>query len=170
MWGDYENETLIHNHKMSKVYKKRYQRAGDFNNSLYSLFGLITVVSSAIASTISWGSKMDSGSGNELDNNEHILLSSITTISAISAAIQNFYKFQENSNIYFIMGADNLVNFHKWKKSNQIPKLCKILVFDRDGYKTKSLKSPYFKKYNKKGINFIKFKKVNISSSQLRKI
>ena len=68
------------------------------------------------------------------------------------------------------MRADNLLNFHKLKKSNQIPKLCKILVFDRDGYKTKSLKSPSFKKYNKKGINFIKFKKVNISSSQLRKI
>ena len=25
IWGDYENETLIHNHKMSKIYKKRYQ-------------------------------------------------------------------------------------------------------------------------------------------------
>ena len=23
MWGDYENETLIHNHKMAKIYKKR---------------------------------------------------------------------------------------------------------------------------------------------------
>ena len=68
------------------------------------------------------------------------------------------------------MGADNLVNLHKWKKSDQIPSLCKVLVFDRDGYKAKSLKSPSFKKYNKKGINFIKFKKVNISSSQLRKI
>ena len=84
--------------------------------------------------------------------------------------ISYFKKKNKKSELYFIMGADNLVNFHKWKKSNQIPKLCKILVFDRDGYKTKSLKSPYFKKYNKKGINFIKFKKVNISSSQLRKI
>ena len=84
--------------------------------------------------------------------------------------IKYFVKKNKNSNIYFIMGADNLVNFHKWKKSSQIPTLCKILVFDRDGYKTKSLKSPSFKKYNKKGINFIKFKKVNISSSQLRKI
>jgi nicotinate-nucleotide adenylyltransferase len=84
--------------------------------------------------------------------------------------IKYFIKKNRNSNIYFIMGADNLVNFHKWKKSNQIPNLCKILVFDRNGYKSKSLKSPSFKRYNKKGINFIKFKKVNISSSQLRKI
>ena len=84
--------------------------------------------------------------------------------------IKYFIKKNRNSNIYFIMGADNLVNFHKWKKSNQIPNLCKILVFDRDGYKSKSLKSPSFKRYNKKGIIFINFKKVNISSSQLRKI
>ena len=84
--------------------------------------------------------------------------------------IKYFIKKNRNSNIYFIMGADNLVNFHKWKKSNQIPNLCKILVFDRDGYKSKSLKSPSFKRYNKKGIIFINFKKVNISSSQIRKI
>ena len=93
MWGDYENETLIHNHKMSKIYKKRYQRAGDFNNTLYSFFGLITVISSAISSTISWGL--------ENDDSISIILSSFITVSAISAAVQNFYKFQENSNIFF---------------------------------------------------------------------
>ena len=32
-WRDYENETLIHNHKMAKIYKKRYQRATEFENS-----------------------------------------------------------------------------------------------------------------------------------------
>mgnify|MGYP003325402448 FL=1 len=68
------------------------------------------------------------------------------------------------------MGADNLISFHKWKDSNQILKLCRILVFDRDGYKSKSLKSPTYTRYNKKNIEFIKFDKVNISSSQLRKI
>ena len=93
MWGDYENETLIHHHQMSKIYKKRYQRAGDFHNSLYNLFGLITVLASTVASTISWGS--------ELDDKEQFILSTITTVSAISAAIQNFYKFQENSTEYF---------------------------------------------------------------------
>ena len=93
-WGDYDNETLIHNHKMSKIYKKRYQRASDLYNSMYRLFGLITVVSSSIASTISWGS------GGDITHKQQIILSSITTVSAISAAIQNFYKFQENSDVY----------------------------------------------------------------------
>jgi len=72
--------------------------------------------------------------------------------------------------IYFIMGADNLINFHKWYKWKSIIKECTILVFDRQGYKTKSLKSVIFNEVNKKNLTFINFKKVNISSSQLRKI
>ena len=92
-WGDYENETLIHNHRLAKVYKKRYQRASDFHNTLYRFFGLITVVSTAIASTISWGTE-------EVNDRQQLILSGITTVSAVSAAIQNFYNFQENSNSY----------------------------------------------------------------------
>ncbi len=72
--------------------------------------------------------------------------------------------------LYFIMGADNLINFHRWHKWKSISQKCNILVFDRQGYKTKSLKSITFKRLNQKSLEFIKFKKVNISSSQLRKI
>ena len=60
------------------------------------------------------------------------------------------------------MGADNLINFHKWYKSEQIPKKCKIIVFDRHGYKKKSLNSITFKKLSKKQLRFKKFNKVNI--------
>ena len=84
--------------------------------------------------------------------------------------IKYIKRKNKNAEIYFIMGADNLINFHKWKKSKLISSICNILVFDRNGYKAKSLKSLGFKKYSKKGLAFIKFKKVNISSSQLRKI
>ena len=38
------------------------------------------------------------------------------------------------------MGADNLINFHKWHKWKIISKKCNIIVFDRHGYKKKSLK------------------------------
>jgi nicotinate-nucleotide adenylyltransferase len=72
--------------------------------------------------------------------------------------------------INFIMGADNLINFHKWHKWRLISQKCNILVFDRYGYKSKSLKSITFKHLNQKSLEFINFKKVNISSSQLRKI
>ena len=75
-----------------------------------------------------------------------------------------------NSEIYFIIGADNLINFHKWYKWKSISKKCNILVFDRYGYKAKSKKSIAFKQLNNRNLKYIKFKKVNISSSQLRKI
>jgi nicotinate-nucleotide adenylyltransferase len=77
---------------------------------------------------------------------------------------------EKNNEIYFIMGADNLINFHKWYKWKSIIKKCNILVFDRQGYKAKSLKSVTFKRTNNKNLTFINFKKVNISSSQLRKV
>ena len=79
-------------------------------------------------------------------------------------------KYEKTNNIYFIMGADNLINFHKWHKWKEIMNKCKVLVFDRKGYKHKSMKSLTYKKFNKKGLVFVSFKKVNISSSQLRKI
>ena len=68
------------------------------------------------------------------------------------------------------MGADNLINFHKWHKWKLISQKCNIIVFDRQGYKKKSLNSITYKRLRKNNLKFIKFKKVNISSSQLRKI
>ena len=68
------------------------------------------------------------------------------------------------------MGADNLVNFHKWYKWKNILKKIKLIVFDRHGYKKKSLNSKTYKNYGRKKVTFIEFNKVNISSSQLRKI
>ena len=84
--------------------------------------------------------------------------------------ISHLKKNNKSTEIYFIMGADNLINFHKWYKWRQILHKCSILVFDRDKYRSKSLKSKTFKKCNKKGLEYIKFKKANISSSKLRKI
>jgi len=103
-WKDYENKTLVHNHMMSKIYKKRYQRAADLQNTLYSLFGLITVISSTVATTLSWGMNNNNNNSDSSENNvvneinKDFVISTITTISAVSAAIQNFYKFQENAN------------------------------------------------------------------------
>ena len=82
----------------------------------------------------------------------------------------NYLKKDKKFELYFIMGADNLINFHKWHKWKSIVKKCNLLVFDRQGYKTKSLKSVTYNGVNKKRLSFIKFKKVNISSSQLRKV
>ena len=82
----------------------------------------------------------------------------------------NYFTKNKNNEIYFIMGADNLINFHKWHKWQTISKKCNIIVYDRYGYKKKSLNSKTYKRLNKDKLKFINFNKVNISSSQLRKI
>ena len=82
----------------------------------------------------------------------------------------NHLKRNQKNEIYFLMGADNLVSFHKWYKWEVISQKCNVIVFDRHGYKKKSLNSIPFKRLNNKKLKFIEFNKVNISSSQLRKI
>ena len=84
--------------------------------------------------------------------------------------LMNHLKRNKRNEIYFLMGADNLVSFHKWYKWEAISKKCNIIVFDRHGYKKKSLNSMTFKRLHNKKLKFIEFNKVNISSSQLRKI
>ena len=71
-------------------------------------------------------------------------------------------------NIYFIIGADNLINFHKWKDWKKIVKLTKLIVFSRMGYDRKGSKSTVTKYYKNK-ITFIKNRPIIISSSKLRK-
>ena len=71
-------------------------------------------------------------------------------------------------NIYFIIGADNLIGFHKWKGWKRIVKLTKLIVFSRKGYDKKGYKSTVTKYYKNK-ITFIKNRPIVISSTKLRK-
>ena len=82
----------------------------------------------------------------------------------------NFFKKKNKKNqIFFIIGADNLIKFHKWKNWKKIPKLAKIVVFARDNYSQKALNSVAAKKLGKKDWLYINSKKVYISSSLIRK-
>ena len=71
--------------------------------------------------------------------------------------------------LYFLIGADNLIEFHKWKKWKKIPQLAKIVVFARSNYSTKALNSIASKRLEKKDWIYINSKKMNISSSLIRK-
>ncbi len=86
-----------------------------------------------------------------------------------SDLIDHFYKTGKYE-IFFLIGADNLINFHKWHKWRNILKKSKLIVFDRHGYKKSSLNSKTYKNLSNKSVTFVEFDKVNISSSQLRKI
>ena len=83
--------------------------------------------------------------------------------------IQYFKKNNKKSKLFFLIGSDNLINFHKWKKWKKIPELAKIVVFARQNFTNKALNSIAAKKLKKKDWLYIKSKKINISSSLIRK-
>ena len=78
-------------------------------------------------------------------------------------------KKNQKAKLFFLIGADNLAKFHKWNNWKKIPKLAKIVVFPRQTYSIKSAKLIASKKLNKKDLVHIKSKKINISSSLIRK-
>ena len=78
-------------------------------------------------------------------------------------------KKNQKTKLYFLIGADNLVKFHKWNNWKKIPKLARIVVFARHNYSMKSLSFIASKKLDKKDLVYINSKKINISSSLIRK-
>ena len=78
-------------------------------------------------------------------------------------------KNNKKIKLFFLIGADNLINFHKWKKWKKIPELAKIVVFARSQYSIKAFNSIASKKLKKKDWIYINSKKLNISSSLIRK-
>ena len=78
-------------------------------------------------------------------------------------------KKNKKVKFFFIIGSDNLIKFHQWNNWKKIPALAKIIVFPRQNYYTKSLSSIALKILNKKDFMYINSKKINISSSLIRK-
>ena len=99
--------------------------------------------------------------------------------------IKYLNKHYKNINFFWLMGADNLINFHEWQNADKIFNEIPIVVFRRYGYNNKALKSytsnlyKNFRINNKKLhiINFkqlpawtiIKNKEIRISSTEIRK-
>ena len=80
--------------------------------------------------------------------------------------LKNKYK---KTKLYFIIGADNLVKFHKWNNWKKIPSLSKIVIFPRQNYSIRSLNHQVLKNLKKNDFIYINSKKINISSSLIRK-
>ena len=96
-----------------------------------------------------------------------VYLDNIIKSSRVIDVVNYFIKKKNIKNIYFIVGSDNLIRFHKWKSWKKIVKLVKLIVFSRKGYDRKGMKSIVVKKFKNK-IIFIKNKHIAISSSQLK--
>ena len=96
--------------------------------------------------------------------------------------IQNHYK---NIKFFWLMGADNLIDFHRWQHWKAIFQDISIVVFKRHGYNNKALNSKTAKTFSqfRKKINsidqvvfselpswvWIDNKEVKISSTEIRK-
>ena len=96
-----------------------------------------------------------------------VYLDNIIKSSRVIDVVNYFIKKKNIKNIYFIVGSDNLIKFHKWKSWKKIVKLVKLIVFSRRGYDRKGMKSMVVKNFKNK-IIFIKNKHIAISSSQLK--
>ena len=96
-----------------------------------------------------------------------VYVDNIIKSSRIIDVVNYFIKKKNIKNIYFIIGSDNLIRFHKWKSWKKIVKLVKLIVFSRKGYDRKGMKSMVVKNFKNK-IIFIKTKHIEISSTQLK--
>ena len=83
------------------------------------------------------------------------------------------------------MGADNLINFHKWQKWRKIFKEISVVVFKRHGYNNNALQSTAYKSFSSYRIDssiivknsfenlpswtYINNKEIKVSSSDIRK-
>ena len=99
--------------------------------------------------------------------------------------IKYLNKHYKNINFFWLMGADNLINFHKWQNAHRIFNEIPIVVFRRYGYNQKALKSyvsNLYKNFRIKNKNIhidnfnqlpawtiIQNKEIKISSTEIRK-
>ena len=81
-------------------------------------------------------------------------------------------KENPTDEFYFLIGADNLANFHLWQRWWDIAKLVKIAVFEREHYQDLAKKSIAVLELEKRGqkdrLIFLKNKKYDISSTKIR--
>ncbi|MEG0237983.1 MAG: nicotinate-nucleotide adenylyltransferase [Clostridium sp.] len=81
------------------------------------------------------------------------------------------YLKEDDVELYFITGADCLVDLDKWKNVSEIFSLCKFVVFTRPGFREEDLiedKEKAEKKYNGE-IIFLNILDLEISSTDIRK-
>ncbi len=92
---------------------------------------------------------------------------SIYTIDLLKKIIKEYPKHQ----FFWIIGADNILQFHKWKNWREIIRLVPLVVCDREDYFYKALKSKAFLYAQKMGrIEFLKIKKSPESSTRIRNL
>lgn len=87
-------------------------------------------------------------------------------------AVETMYELKNlyvNDDLYYIIGADSLVNFMKWKEPLELFKMLHIVVVDRDETDTETVAEEYRKKYGAK-ITLCHIDEYNVSSTEIRNL
>ncbi len=80
------------------------------------------------------------------------------------AKVKEIYK---NDEIFYIIGADSLKNFMKWKEPLKLFEMLNIVVVDREGVDIDKIADEYREQYDAK-INVCHLTEYNISSTDVR--
>ena len=99
--------------------------------------------------------------------------------------IQYLLSYYPTIKFYWLMGADNLINFHHWQKWRQIFSKISVVIFKRYGYNTSALNSITYKQFSNSQIHstslnhkqfetlpswlWVNNKEIKISSTEIRK-
>ena len=64
-------------------------------------------------------------------------------ISYAVTTLRDFKKYENlpDSELYYILGIDNIIDFHLWKEPETILKLAKIIVLRRSGFPIQKVES-----------------------------
>ena len=111
-------------------------------------------------------------SRNLVKNEKKIIVKFLDNQTKSSRTINNIMyliKKNKNSEFFLIIGSDNLINFHKWKSWKKIIKVTTLVVYPSNKFQNKAKKSIISRYLSNKNVIFIKSRKIDISSSKLRK-
>lgn len=98
----------------------------------------------------------------KLIENENVIVDG--TLSEIKYTYQILDVLKEKySDLYLVIGADNIINFHEWKNVDKILEN-HIIVFNRDGIDV----NKYLTKFDKAKFIIIDKSPINISSTYIR--
>lgn len=91
---------------------------------------------------------------------------SIETILALKK------KYQKNTELVFLLGADAMLNIKTWKQPRKVLKLCHFFVLKRAGYPISDMikKLAKIKIYKDKDYKVLNIKSPDISSTEIRKL
>ena len=131
--------------------------------------------------------------GERVDNCKKITRNFPIKIKEIEKNIHSDYSYKtinyilkhyNNIKFFWLMGADNLINFHKWEKWKKIFNNMTIVIFRRHGYNTKALKSIASQRFKNNRVissnielddfiytpswSLVENKEIRISSSEIR--